>query len=196
MTADTKTPLALSLCAALTESFKKQQAYGLLLSASACEWATWEGEALKVIGGERDLPFEAYEARFFNEEKQLLWRRSSPDGAGHVHLSKVSDAKRMSTENSYLLWGKFGKQSGQLEKLPRGTMHVPTSGQAGNALQLHTIELLDEDDCGNLHVKGEVWIRLEAQAEAAREKAHIVRKKKRNSPRNESPSVSLENANA
>lgn len=150
--------------------FDKQfpAATGLLLGASACEWASWDGAALSCAGN-ADLVKDCYEARFFHATAELRWRADA--SAGNVAGAKLGafaqiDAgagKTRGTENHYVLWGKLDASGKKLTQLPRGAMQVPVTGKQGQIVVLMTEEIVLEDDFGNAFVSDERWISLECR---------------------------------
>ena len=151
-------------------------ATGLLLGASACEWASWDGAALSCAGN-ADLVKDCYEARFFHATAELRWRADASAGVdaegaklGTFAQIDARAGKTRGTENHYLLWGKFDASGKKLTQLPRGVMQVPVTGKQGQIVVLMTEEIRRKDRNGNVYVADERWVALTAYSEKCAKK--------------------------
>lgn len=173
-----------TLADALAAAFGDAAAIGLVTSAHAFAWLRF-GRA-GIGGADAEMASHAYEARFFNADLELRWRRGTRGGALGIAVAIAEDATRLPSKwarspavrdlvvlpNRYLIWG---IESGEvlphgirLRQLPSGTGWLPVAPNgSGEVYQLCTREYFgcaDGDAYGNVAALDERWTHIEAAA--------------------------------
>lgn len=142
-------------------------ATGLLLSATACEWAQWH--RTKISGADQpNLASQCYEARFFCEHAELRWRAGAATDSSGAKLGKfarINAGEKRGSGNHYVLWGKLDAGGKNLTQLPRKMMQIPVAGAQGDIVVLVTEEIRRKDCFGNVYVRDERWIGLKTYSE-------------------------------